>query len=85
MEDIEGKSLGNSYSTTTYGDSIYQSRPNNNIVGMWAALTSMHVGDSVTMVIPAKSGYGASAVGSIKPYSALIYHVKMKSIPAYDK
>lgn len=85
MEDIEGNSLGDSYSSTTYGDSIYQSRPNQNIVGMWAALTSMHVGDSVTMIIPAVSAYGSSATGKIKPYSALIYHVKMKGIPAYDK
>ena len=85
LEDIEGNSIDNSYSLTTHGDSIYQSRPNNNIVGMWAAMTAMHVGDSVTLVIPAVSGYGASTVGSIKPFSALIYRVKMKSIPSYDK
>lgn len=85
MEDIEGNSLGDSYSNTTYGDSIYQSCPNQNIVGMWAAMTSLHVGDSVTIVIPAMSAYGASGRGEIKPYSALIYHMKMKSIPAYEK
>lgn len=85
MEDIEGKSLGNSYSSTTYGDSIYQSMPNENIVGMWIALTNMHVGDTVTMVIPAGSAYGANSAGSIKPYSALIYHVKMKGVPKYEK
>lgn len=85
MEDINGNSLGDSYSSTTYGDSIYQSRPNQNIVGMWAAMTSMHVGDSVTMVIPAMSAYGNTSRGDIQPFSTLIYHVKMKSIPAYEK
>lgn len=85
MEDVDGNSLGNSYSMTTYGDSIYQSMPNQNIVGMWIAMTSMHVGDSVTMVIPATSGYGAVATGSILPYSALIYHVKMKGVPKYER
>ena len=85
MEDIEGNSLGNSYSSTAYGDSIYQSMPNQNIVGMWVAMMNMHVGDSVTMVIPAGSGYGASSVGSILPYSTLIYHVKMKGIPKVEK
>ncbi len=82
MEDIEGNALGNSYSST---DSIYQSCPNQNIVGMWAAMTSLHVGDSVTIIIPAMSAYGSSSRGSIKPYSALIYHMKMKSIPSYEK
>ena len=36
MEDINGKKLGNSYSMTTNGDSVYQSTPNQNIIGMWA-------------------------------------------------
>lgn len=85
MEDVDGNSLGDSYSMTTNGDSIYQSIPNENIVGMWVAMTSMHVGDSVTLVIPAGSAYGSSSRGSILPYSALIYHVKMKGIPNYEK
>lgn len=85
MEDINGKKLGNSFSSTTWGDSIYRSKPNQNIVGMWAAMLEMHVGDSVTMVIPYPSGYGVSSMGSILPYSNLIYHVKMKGIPAYEK
>lgn len=84
FEDINGNSLGNSY-TSTLGDSIYQSMPNQNIVGMWVALTNMHVGDSVTMVIPAGSAYGATYRAPILPYSALIYHVKMKSVPKYEK
>lgn len=84
FEDINGNKLGDSYSAIT-GDSVYQSLPNQNIVGMWVAMTNMHVGDSVTMVIPAGSAYGANYRAPILPYSALIYHVKMKSIPKYEK
>lgn len=85
MENVEGTSLGDSYSMTAYGDSIYQSMPNQNIVGMWAAMINMHVGDTVTMVIPYASAYGVSSSGDIPPYSTLIYHVKMKGIPKFEK
>ncbi|MDE6296745.1 MAG: FKBP-type peptidyl-prolyl cis-trans isomerase [Muribaculaceae bacterium] len=84
MEDIDGTALGDSYSTTTWGDSIYQSKPNQNIAGMWIAMLNMHVGDSVTMIIPYLSGYGARAMSNIKPYSNLIYHVKMKEVVKYE-
>lgn len=85
MEDINGTQLGNSYSSVEYGDSIYQSRPSNNIVGMWAAMINMHEGDSVTMIIPYISGYGARTIGSIRPYTNLIYHVKMTKVVDFEK
>ncbi|MDE5790237.1 MAG: FKBP-type peptidyl-prolyl cis-trans isomerase [Muribaculaceae bacterium] len=84
MENIEGTDLGDSFSATTWGDSIYRSQPNQNIAGMWIAMLNMHVGDSVTMIIPYLSGYGARQMSAIKPYSNLIYHVKMKAIPKYE-
>lgn len=84
MENIEGTALGDSYSSVTWGDSIYRSKPNQNIAGMWIAMLNMHVGDSVTMIIPYLSGYGAKENGVIKPYTNLIYHVKMKSIQKYE-
>lgn len=83
MEDINGKKLGNSYKSN--GDSIYESKVNSNIVGFWAGLTTMHVGDSVTMIIPYGSAYGSRTVASSMPYTNLIYHVKLVSIPAYEK
>ncbi|MCM1369991.1 MAG: FKBP-type peptidyl-prolyl cis-trans isomerase [Candidatus Amulumruptor caecigallinarius] len=84
MEDIKGNKLGNSYYATT-GDSVYQSRPNANITGMWIAMTTMHVGDSATVIIPYSSAYGSTARGKILPFSNLIYHMKIKSIPAYER
>lgn len=85
LEDIDGNDLGNSFSNTAaYGDSIYRSKPNQNIVGMWAAMLNMHEGDTVTLVIPYISGYGARTINSIRPYSNLIYHVKMKKVVSYE-
>lgn len=82
LEDIEGNSLGNSFART---DSIYRSVPNQNIMGMWIALTTMHVGDSATLVIPYLSGYGSAIRGNVKPFSNLIYRVKVKKIQAFEK
>lgn len=84
LELIDGTKIDDSYSMTTYGDSIYRTRPCNNIVGFWAALRQMHVGDSVTCIIPSNAGYGSTAYGSIKPYSTLVYHMKLKSIQAFE-
>ncbi len=79
---IDGTMIDKSYNNTTYGDSIYRCKPSDNIVGFWTMLTNMHVGDSVTCVIPTNAGYGTT--GSVLPYSTLIYHMKLKSIHAYE-
>lgn len=79
--DIEGNRISDSFSNT---DSLYRSMPSNNITGVWYALTSMHVGDSVTLVIPSEAGYGERSYGGIKPYSTLIYNIKLKNISAYE-
>jgi len=83
LENIDGDTLQTSYKAN--GDSLYTSVVNNNIVGFQIGLTYMHVGDSVTMIIPYHSGYGAQVTSSMKPYTDLIYRVKLVSIPAYEK
>ncbi len=83
LEDIDGQVLGTSYKAN--GDSLYQSKPSDNIIGFWTTLTSMHVGDSVTAIIPYDSAYGSTATGSVKPYSTLIYRIKLVSISSYEK
>ena len=80
---VNGALLDSSYSNTTYGDSIYRCKPSDNIVGFWTMLTNMHVGDSVTCVIPTNAAYGASST-SVMPYSTLIYPMKLKSIYKYE-
>lgn len=81
LTDIDGNVLDSSYSLA---DSTYRSRPNANIVGMNIAMTTMHVGDSATVVVPYPSGYGASQFGKVKPFSDLIFHMKIKSIKAFE-
>lgn len=81
LHDIDGNLIDSSYHAT---DSIYQSKPNANIIGMWIAMTTMHVGDSATVVIPYPSAYGSASSGKVKPYSDLIFDMKIKSIPAFE-
>lgn len=81
LYNVEGEQVSNSFSNR---DSVYTSRPSDNIIGMWVGLTNMHIGDSVTMVIPSQAGYGIRNYGDIKPYSTLVYGVKLKGIPAYE-
>lgn len=80
---VNDTELDSSYKNTTNGDSIYRCKPSDNIVGFWTMLTNMHVGDSVTCVIPMNAAYGASST-SVVPYSTLVYHMKLKAIHAYE-
>lgn len=82
LEDIDGNKYENTYSNT---DSIYRSKPNENVLGMWIAMTTMHVGDSATVVIPYPSGYGSTGNIKIKPYTNLIFHMKIKDIKAFER
>lgn len=85
LDDIYGNRIADSYSSTaSYGDSIYQTRPLDNILGFWHTLTEMRVGDEVTCIIPATAGYGNVQNGSIPPYSTLVYKIKLVSIPRYE-
>lgn len=81
---IDGTPVDSSYNLKAHGDSIYQTRPNSNITGMWAALTQMNVGDSVSMVVPYRSGYGNVKSGKVKPYSTLLFDVKLVDIPGWE-
>lgn len=82
LEDINGKKIENSYSRQ---DSAYVSAPNGNILGMWIAMTTLHVGDSVTLIVPYQSGYGAEVRSGLQPYTNLIFHMKLKGVKAFEK
>ncbi len=70
-------------SSSNISSGIYTCKPNQNITGFWTMLTHMHVGDSVTCVIPMAAAYGAAST-SVVPYSTLIYNMKLKAITAYE-
>lgn len=81
----EGTVFDSSYTNKTPADSIFRTQPSKLVVGFHAALTQMVPGDSVTIVIPADSGYGSLKTANVLPYSSLTFDVKFKSIVNYDK
>lgn len=83
LEDIEGNMISTSYKTN--GDSLFTAVVNRNIIGFQMAVMNMNVGDSVSVIIPYTAGYGKNAQGSVRPYTNLVYRIKLVSIPALEK
>lgn len=76
-----------SYSNVSsiYGDSIFRTTVTDVIKGWQIALQEMHVGDSVTVLIPYNVGYGANtSIENIPPYSVLEFDIKLVDIPYYQ-
>lgn len=73
-----------SYTNHTYGDSIFRTRVNSVIDGWTIALQDMRVGDSARVVIPYTLGYGAQSLSAIRPYSTLVFDIKLVDIPYYE-
>lgn len=77
--------VDSSFNMTQWGDSIYQCKPMNTVSGFAIALTNMHIGDSCTVIIPYFCAYDRGTSTKIpKPFSTLIYDLKLVSIPAYE-
>ena len=77
--------LDSSYARTNPADSIFRTRLNGGIITGWAvALTRMHIGDSVRVIVPYNVGYGTSAYGNVKAYSNLQFELKLVGIPYYE-
>lgn len=71
-------------SSYTRVDSLYTTNLNSVIEGWQIALQYMHVGDSVEIILPANVAYGSTGSGTILPYSALKFQIKLTDIPAYQ-
>lgn len=84
LTNIDGDTIDSSYNLTTWGDSIYQCQPNAMVTGFWIAVTNMHVGDSVTAIMPYTAGYGIYGSGSVLPYSTLIFQIKLVGIKGLE-
>lgn len=83
---INGVAFDSSYLRTSPRDSVFRTKLNNTINGWIIGVSQMHIGDSATIVVPYMQGYGTSGSGSsIKPYSNLIFDVKLVDIPGYEK
>ena len=62
---------------TTGSDTVRNLSVSDLILGWKLALTQMHVGDSVELVIPYSEGYGNTASSSIRAYSTLRFGLKL--------
>lgn len=80
-ELINGVRFDDSYSNT---DSLFTTELTSVVEGWTVALTQMHVGDSVRVVIPEGAGYGSTQHGSIPSYSTLVFNIKLVEIPHYE-
>lgn len=65
-------------------DSLFTSTLPELIQGWTIALENMRVGDSARIVVPYQQGYGTTTTGSILPYSALQFDIKLVDIPYYE-
>lgn len=84
LRNIDGEPKDSSYLRTSPADSIYRTRVNSNIEGWIIGIPQMHVGDSVTLIIPYQQGYGSTDRVDIKAYSTLIFDVKLAAVPGYE-
>lgn len=73
---IDGTSIDSSYKL----NKPLTTSPTQVIAGLSKALTSMPVGSKWKVYIPQEQGYGSHEMGSIKPFSALIFTIELLSI-----
>lgn len=73
-----GSSFDTSIGKTPFGFTLGQAQV---IAGWDEGVAGMKVGGTRKLVIPAKLGYGATAVGSIPSNSILVFNVTLISIP----
>lgn len=76
-----------SYLNTTPKDSLARLQVGSSslIEGWSLGLMQMHVGDSCRIVVPYTLGYGSYSQGSvIKPFSTLVFDIKLQDIYAYE-
>ena len=78
---INNEPFDSSYNMT---DSVFVTTSANVIPGWAIALSDMHVGDSCEVLIPSEQAYYAQAAGTILPFSALKFQMKLVDIPNYE-
>lgn len=83
--DCEDEPFDSSYTVTTGGvRGVARFQCNGVIPGWSVALMDMHVGDSAEIVIPYEMAYNTAYTGTILPYSALRFNVRLEDIYRYE-
>ena len=85
LTNCDGDTLDSSLNSTVNGQTgIFRTRLDGVIQGWSAAIPQMRCGDSAEILIPYEMGYGGTNMGTIKPYSALRFNVRLVDIPYYE-
>ena len=82
---IDSTLIDSSKDRVTPAQGVYRTVLNKNITGWMMGIPQMHIGDSCTILIPYNQAYGNVTSNGLKPYSSLIFNVKLVGIPAYEK
>ncbi|MDE5634001.1 MAG: FKBP-type peptidyl-prolyl cis-trans isomerase [Muribaculaceae bacterium] len=85
---VETRYMGRLYNdekfdSTAVGD-LFTTRVSGVVEGWQIALMNMNVGDSCEIVFRYPQGYGATSTGSIPPYSALRFNMRLVNITGYE-
>lgn len=78
--NYEDEPFDSSYLSLEPADSVVRFQLNSVITGWTIAMERMHVGDTVEVLVPYAQGYGSSSTGSILPFSALKFNIKLVNI-----
>lgn len=83
--DCKGEGFDSSTLVNRYGRPGIQRFACNSVIQGWSiALQDMRVGDTCEIIVPYGAGYGASTAGSILPYSALRFNLRLDDIYLYE-
>ncbi len=81
----DGTAIDSSYTSTSPADSVTRFvMPGTLIEGWVMAMMNMHVGDSCSVIVPYQQGYGSVTMGKVKPFSTLVFDIKLVSIYGYE-
>lgn len=81
---VTARYIGRLYNDEKFDSGQITSSLTGLVEGWQIAMCAMHVGDSVKIVVPSQSGYGSASQGTIPPYSALTFEMKLVDIPGYE-
>lgn len=85
LQLYDGTAIDSSYTRTSPADSVLRATLNSGVIMAWPiSITQMHIGDSCRIVAPYTVCYGANGYGNIKPFTTLVFDVKLVGIPYYE-
>lgn len=85
VRNIDGDLVDSSAKLVSPAAGVYRSVLNKNITGWILGLPQMHIGDTCTILIPYNQAYGTLSNSNLKPYSNLVFNVRLVGIPGLEK